>query len=783
MRGAVFSNDSLILVYSFIALIFIVGLLYMIYRYRPFLKGSSRKANLVGLSEVGAAIANTPLDLEELAEVAYVETVRFLETDFFQLGLFENDRYRTIICIREGKRTENQEFMISSKDEGIFGWIHRTGQSLLISDRFEEAEILPVKLSREMDHAPISGLYVPLVVSEDVIGAISIQSHKKAAFNEQHLQMLSFIAGILSSPIALTLLNYEIEFKKQQLVLVEDISRQLISPEPLDSRLAEVVLLVGDTFDYYAVAIYEYIEGNLILINSSINDVFLPALDENICEEALTSGISQTRSKIPVTIQEVDETENIPHLDELCVPLIAEKQVLGLLQLLQRGYTTFSFEQRAQTEMIAANIAMAMLENRNFTRQQEENWITTVLLEVARHAAQPGDVDEALQAVLQLTTLLTGTSWALLVVPQTQQNEFKLGPSSGLGRQAQFTLSQAEFTLESFGLQSSQKFESPQTITLPEEMADLLEAKTAVAVPVTSDKSLLGIFLLEGFELPERQLSLMDGIANQISLRLENYRLIEEVAVRRSLERELDTARSIQESFLPRSIPSYSGWEIGVTWRVARQVGGDFYDFIPLVTDGDNPKWGIVIADVTDKGIPASLFMALCRTLLRSVSISHIDPAKTLSRLNELIFADTQADLLISVFYAVWEPNSGHFSYANAGHNPPLYFLPQQPAQILRDHDMVIGASLNATYHTQNIQLNPGELIVLYTDGVTEALDMDGQMFGLHRLENLVLGLDSWHAQQISDLIARRVSDFCGSLDLPDDLTTVVLHKPIEFSE
>jgi len=773
------STDSLILLYSFIALIFIVTLSYLLFRFRPsFRRSSNRKANLVDLNEVGTAIASTPLDMEELAEVAYVETARILETDFFQLGLFENDRYRTILCIREGKRAENREILISSEDEGIFGWIHRTGQSLLVSDFIGEVEQLPAKPNYNGPNPPISAIFVPLLISEDVIGVLSILSHKKGAFNEQHLQILTFIAAILAAPVALTMLNFEIEYRKQQLVLVEDISRQLISPEPLDSRLAEVVLLIGDTFDYYAVAIYEYMDDDFILVNSSINDVFLTPLDDELCRRTINSGISQFRSEIPVTIQEINDTENVLYLDELCVPLIAEKQVLGLLQLIQRSDILFSVEQRAQTEMIAANIAMALLENRNFTRQQEENWITTVLLEVARHAAQPGNVNEALQAVIQLTTLLTDTSWALLMVPDGHPHVFKLGPSSGLGRQAQFTLGEARFPLDSFGLQSDQKFDSPETITLPGEMSSLLEADSAVAVPVTSDKSLLGIFLLEGTELPERQLSLIDGIANQISLRLENYRLIEEVAARRSLERELDTARSIQESFLPRSIPSYPGWEIGVTWRVARQVGGDFYDFIPLDTDEDNPRWGIVIADVTDKGIPASLFMALCRTLLRSVSISRVDPGETLSRLNELIFSDTQADLLVSVFYAIWEPKSCSFSYANAGHNPPLLFVPDQPAKILRDHDMVIGASLNASYNTYSIQVGSGELIVLYTDGVTEASDVDDQMFGLHRLENLVLGLETWNAQKIAELIVRRVSDFCGSPDLPDDLTTVVLYKP-----
>ena len=730
------------------------------------------------LADIGYAIANTPLDLEELAELCYVETARFLETDFFQLGLFEEDRYRTIICIREGKRVENREFLISPENEGIFGWIHRTGESLIVSDFEAEAEELPAKPSYEAPDPPNSAVFAPLLVGEDVIGVLSVQSQIKDFFTEEHHRILTFIASVLAAPIALALINYEIDFRKDQLHLIEDISRQLISPDTLDSRLSEVIILISDSLDAYSVAIYEYQDDQFILLTSSISDVFVPSLDQELCTNAKNTGISQLRFEIPLTYQDADVPSDTPFLNELCVPLIAEKQVLGLLQVVQRGSMPFSVEQRAQVEMIAANIALAILESRNYNRQQEENWITTVLLEVARHAAQPGDVDEALQAVLQLTTLLTGTTWAMLLVPEGLVDTFRLGPSAGLGRQSQFQLADLQFRLESFGIPSEDSFHTPVVIDLPAEINQSLNTSSAVAVPVISDKSLLGLFLLEGQGLPERQMSLIEGIANQISLRLENYRLIEEVAVRRSLERELDTARSIQESFLPRIIPYYPGWEIGVTWRVARQVGGDFYDFIPLDQDEENPRWGVVIADVTDKGIPASLFMALSRTLLRSVSIRNIDPGKTLSRLNELIFADTQADLLISVFYAVWEPKIGRFTYANAGHNPPLMFYPQQPARILSDHDIVIGAILNAQYTTKTIDLKPGELIVLYTDGVTEATDVEGQMFGLHRLENLVLGLESWKAQDVADLIMKRVSDFCGTPDLSDDLTTIVLHKP-----
>jgi sigma-B regulation protein RsbU (phosphoserine phosphatase) len=269
------------------------------------------------------------------------------------------------------------------------------------------------------------------------------------------------------------------------------------------------------------------------------------------------------------------------------------------------------------------------------------------------------------------------------------------------------------------------------------------------------------------------------GIAHQISLRLENTRLIDEVATRRSLERELATARQIQVSFLPNVLPTHPGWELGTTWRVARDVGGDFYDFIPLSQGPDGPRWGIVIADVADKGVPAALFMALCRTLLRSVAISRTDPGLTLARVNELIFADSKADIFVSVFYAVWEPATGKIAYANGGHNPPLLLERERPARRLTEHGMVLGVSQDISYQTHSLTIPPGAVLVLYTDGVTEAMDFSGQFFGLHRLENLVLGAADWSAQAVADSIAERVSEFGADPDLSDDLTAVVLRRSV----
>ncbi|NIM94370.1 MAG: SpoIIE family protein phosphatase [Anaerolineales bacterium] len=735
----------------------------------------SLEVDLSDLAEIGQVIANTPSDLDELAEVAYIEAARLLEMDYFEIGLFEDDLYRTILWVIDGKVMENIEHPIYEVDQAICGWIQHTGQSLLVSSFQEESDKLPASITREGVDPPGSGIFVPLVIGEEIIGVLSVQDRRENIFSKNHKLILTMISNHLAPALALTLLNTEIEFRRRQFLHVEEISRHLISPRPLLERISESISLIATSYDYSRVLLFEYVDGSFLEMVSFPEEDEQSEFDDSLLNFALENETSEIR-RLPID-QIGDEGEDTSqYMIEIAVPLIAEKQVLGILQCFQSDSISPSNEQISLMEMIAANLAMTMLEARNFARQQEENWITTVLLEVASHAARPGDVEEALQAVLQLTILLTGKPWSALLVPRGDQ--LIVGPTAGFGRQIQYRLAEVQVPLEESTTLTDISQEIPSRVQLPATLASIVGAEEAISTPLNDGRTYLGSFLLEGTELPERQLSMISGIANQISLRLENFRLVEEVAARRSLERELETARAIQESFLPTDSPSHHGWEIGANWRVARQVGGDFYDFIPLADGSNGTRWGIVIADVTDKGIPAALYMALCRTLLRSVAISRVDPGQTLTRVNELLFADTQAELFVSAFYAVWEPETGQFSYANAGHNPPLRFLPQERAQILEEHGIILGASLEASYTTHNIQLDPGELVLLYTDGVTEAIDNDGQMFGLHRLENLVLGLESWRAQIIAEKIAHRVADFCGTADLSDDLTIVVLHRP-----
>ena len=206
--------------------------------------------------------------------------------------------------------------------------------------------------------------------------------------------------------------------------------------------------------------------------------------------------------------------------------------------------------------------------------------------------------------MLQLTTLLAGAGWAWLLVADPESGRLAVGPSAGLRRADVQVLLSESFSESDFALGPSDAEDLPRRVTLPPSLAKACAVPLAMASRLTDGRRLLGLLLVGAEEFKDRKVSLLGGIAHQVSLRLENASLVEEAALRRSLERELETARSIQESFLPLAPPEVPEWSVSAFWRAAHSVGGDFYDFIPLPAGANGPRWGLAIADVSDKGSP-----------------------------------------------------------------------------------------------------------------------------------------------------------------------------------
>jgi CheY-like chemotaxis protein len=242
------------------------------------------------------------------------------------------------------------------------------------------------------------------------------------------------------------------------------------------------------------------------------------------------------------------------------------------------------------------------------------------------------------------------------------------------------------------------------------------------------------------------------------------------------LTRELVMAGRIQADILPEA-PSFSGWEISAILEPARETSGDFYDFLPL----SDRKWGIVVADVTDKGMGAALFMALTSTLFRTYATQFPTlPAVTLGAVSRRILSDTRGSMFVTAFYGVLEPYTGRLVFANAGH-PPGYIISTQRGkesiESLRTTGMSLGVVDQAQWKQRQTRLGPGDLLVLYTDGITEAENPQGVAFGEDRLIDVAFAKAGCSAQEIQAALLEEVHRFVGSTPRQDDIALIVIRR------
>ncbi len=266
-------------------------------------------------------------------------------------------------------------------------------------------------------------------------------------------------------------------------------------------------------------------------------------------------------------------------------------------------------------------------------------------------------------------------------------------------------------------------------------------------------------------------LGLLNAVCGFAGTSIENARLYTVAVEKGRLERELQMARDIQQSLLPDRMPQVPGYQVTARWRAAREVAGDFYDLFEL----ENGDLGVVIADVSDKGAPAAMFMAVARTMIRSHAHAGDSPIETLMNTNDLILEDADSGMFVTVFHSVFQPN-GESTHVNAGHNPPILFRQATGEVIfLQRGGRAIGWFPDNPVRPEYLQMEPGDLLIYYTDGLTEAENPQQEYFGEDRLCRLIEEGSNLPTEQLADLILQHVDEFCGTAPPFDDLTLVVV--------
>ena len=317
-------------------------------------------------------------------------------------------------------------------------------------------------------------------------------------------------------------------------------------------------------------------------------------------------------------------------------------------------------------------------------------------------------------------------------------------------------------------------------------LEQMREAGVKLLVPLVSQGELIGLLNL-GPRLSQQEYSaddrkLLSDLATQTAPAVRVAQLVrqqqQEAKERERIEQELKVARLIQQTLLPKTVPELPGYEVAAYYQPAREVGGDFYDFLDL----EDGRFGLVVGDVTDKGVPAALVMATTRTMLRAAAQRLDAPGEVLKRVNDVLVQEIPPNMFVTCLYAILDTESGRLVYANAGHDLPYRRRAGRSggAEELRARGMPLGLMPGMGYEEKEIVLERGESVLFYSDGLVEAHDRSREMFGFPRLQGLVGAHRSGGSALINFLLAE-LARFTGeNWEQEDDITLVTLDRPEE---
>ena len=296
------------------------------------------------------------------------------------------------------------------------------------------------------------------------------------------------------------------------------------------------------------------------------------------------------------------------------------------------------------------------------------------------------------------------------------------------------------------------------------------ETRSEMVAPIISNDEVIGVFDLESDELNaylEDDLQVLMMLASQVAIIIEKVMLHEQLIEKKRLEGQLEVARQVQLQLLPPSDPKLEGYDISAYNFPTEEVSGDYYDWVRIYDD----QIGLVIADVSGKGVPAALLRAFLRASLRAATHVGYSPHISMVKVNYLLWESIERNQFVTAFYGIFDASNRTLAYTNAGHNPPLLLDVEGNARFIEKGGIPLGMFRDTRYHEYYLSIEPGELLMLYTDGATEATNSQGEEFGRERLVRSVKLASALNARELIAAVQRDVIEWTDGLGASDDVT------------
>ncbi len=660
-----------------------------------------------------------------------------------------------------------------------------------------------------------SAIAAPLHTGSETLGLLTLLHHTPDRYGLESQKITSAFASYAAIAIENTRLFassqeqawistilLQVAHATQSQTTIEELVETIVRLTPLVVGVKGCALFLRDPdSDIFSLhAAYGIGRGNESLeLNHPI-----PLTDAPILEELMLT-------QMPLFIQDPVEDLHLPtnlsqHLDEdtmVLLPLIARSEMLGAFLLVNdqnlnddQTIEMLSDERLGIIQGITQQTAIAVENIRLLEQKQEEAYVSNVLLQVAQAVVSSSSLDDTLDSIVHIMPILVGIDSCLIYFWDKSERVFKITQAYTKNTEEEEKLISNTYEINDFPMLDA-VYKNNRPIVYPfidnllppedwdlalpdEEQIDpfpVLQSQYPILLgfPLSVKDEVYGVILAQDKNFSsnrERRFELLFGISQQASLAIQNDQLNKEMLDRQRLEREFQLAREIQQTFLPNQMPEMPGWEMDVRWHTARQVGGDFYDYF-LLPDG---RLAFVIADVSNKGLAASLYMTVTRTLLRASAFETYSTARTLERVNDLLLMNSENGLFVTTFYGILSLSDGKLTYTNAGHNPPILIQKHKKTiKPLKTGGIALGALENITLEQNQILIEPGDCLVLYTDGVTEAFASDDRMYGDERLEAILSNSIGENAHSVLQTLEDDLADFRKDAPLSDDTTMLAI--------
>jgi len=749
------------------------------------------------IADVSKTVSST-LELNEL-----MQNVAALIRDQFRypyVHLFTVHRNRRMIEFKagSGERSANLEGYTLSMDdpEGIIPWVAREEKTALANDVRKDKRYRPSPLPPLNTRAE---LCVPLLYDGEVVGLLDIQSDKPNAFSDDERFMFEAVADNIAIAIHNAAMYRSEQWRRQVADSLREVAGLISADADVDDVLEVILSELDRNLPVDISAIWLLEDEQLYLAASHNMDETL--LEQTLYEspeayEALMRMVQAEGAEVRKATDPIGASGLAAGFDQnysaLGVPLRVGDQPFGVITLAHHTPGRYGKEAQAMATTFASYAAVAIENTRLYDIAQEQAYASAALLQVAQAIVSLNDLDEILGTIIRILPILVGVERAALYQWDTAADKFLPSQSYGFNEEDEAMFLNRTFAAGEFafldacrgatGLLACQ-IDDPRGFNAwlsadPTQSANLGNPNALLfAVPIAVKDALYGVMLIEeaagGLRFRSRRLEIITGIAQQAALAIQNDLLQNEMVVRERLETEVQLARQIQKTFLPESLPQIEGWEFAARWKTARQVGGDFYD----VFDLPNNRLGLFIADVADKGVPAALFMALTRTLVRAAVIESVSPAEAMKRVNDLLYPDTRQGMFVTAVYAVLDITNSTLTYVNAGHNPPLWVRRDGTIERLTRTAVALGVLVNDPVEQRTIQLQAEDHVLFYTDGLTESFNSEREFYGEARLTKSILENQFASASDLLDVVEKSLLNFVQDMPAADDLTMLAVRR------